>query len=232
MNIKVLDSFWLKLIAILTMVIDHVGAVFFPQVEWIRCIGRISFPIFCFLLVEGYFHTRNVKKYLLRLGIFAFLSEIPFDLLFIGREDMWNAQNIFFTLFIGLAAVYCMDLSNKRWSLNYNLVAVMNIVILLAACGLAWMLKTDYSLVGVLYILVFYLYRGRNGMIFVVLGVITFAAYNGFVNQIYAILAVPIIACYNGKKGRSMKYFFYVFYPAHLLILAAIYYGIYGVMPS
>ena len=131
---KKLSTFTLKLIAIITMVIDHTGAIFFPDQMWLRAIGRIAFPIFVFLLVEGLFNTSNIKKYLTRLGIFALISEIPFDMAFYkarfgvdfltdlkgATQDMQildlfirrliKHQNIFFTLFLGLLAIYLMKL--------------------------------------------------------------------------------------------------------------------------
>ena len=96
------NSFWLKMIAITTMLIDHVGAVLLPQYPILRIIGRIAFPIFCFLLVEGFMHTHDVIRYMTRIGLFALISEIPFDLLFYGRILDGTHQNVFFTLFIGL----------------------------------------------------------------------------------------------------------------------------------
>ena len=97
-----LDSFQLKCIAILTMFIDHMGAVFFPGELMFRYIGRIAFPIFAFLLVEGYFHTRDVRRYMLRLGLFAVISEIPYYLAFRETILEFEHQNMFYTLFIGV----------------------------------------------------------------------------------------------------------------------------------
>lgn len=92
-----MSAFTLKLIALVTMIIDHVGAIFFPQFIWLRYIGRLSMPIYAFLLVQGYMHTRNFNRYALRMGIFALLSEVPYDLLFQGTWLEFQRQNILFT---------------------------------------------------------------------------------------------------------------------------------------
>lgn len=230
MNYKILDSFTLKWIAIITMVIDHVGAVFFPEQIWLRCIGRVAFPIFCFLLVEGYFHTRNVKKYITRLAMFAIISEIPFDILFFNHNIL-KGQNVFLTLAIGLYAIAVIDGFHKKPSGDRSADAMKEIAVIAIACVVAALLKTDYSVLGILYIALFYYYRGHTGLIFILMMVLTSFTY-GVVIQLFAGLALPIIACYNGQKGRGMKYFFYVFYPGHLLILAGVYFAMYGMLPK
>ena len=96
-NIKGINTFTLKLIAILSMTIDHIGYLLFPKVTLLRIVGRIAFPIFAYLIAEGFVHTGDVKKYLLRLGIFAILSEIPYDLVISGNVLDLEQQNIFFT---------------------------------------------------------------------------------------------------------------------------------------
>ena len=96
-----MSAFTLKMIALVTMVIDHVGAVFFPDLIWLRYIGRLSMPIYAFLLAEGYRKTRNFLHYALRLALFAVLSEVPYDLLFQGRVLEFSRQNILFTLLTG-----------------------------------------------------------------------------------------------------------------------------------
>ena len=97
-----INSFQLKWIAVITMIIDHTGAVLFPDDMVFRYIGRIAFPIFCFLLVEGFFHTRDVRKYMLRLGLFALISEIPYDLAFRDTVLEFEHQNVFFALLLGV----------------------------------------------------------------------------------------------------------------------------------
>jgi hypothetical protein len=219
-----MNSFRLKWIAIITMLIDHVAAVLLPQSSpaWMvmRIIGRLAFPIFVFLLVEGFHHTKDVNKYLIRLGIFALLSEVPFDLAFYGTVIEFTHQNIFFTLFLGLACIYLMSLVEKRYGKNVFMTNVLNGVITLIFCVIAFFLRTDYSYAGILLIAAFYLFRGNKILqTFTLFFVSAFII--GYIN-VFATLAIIPIGFYNGEKGKSMKYFFYIFYPAHLLILAGI----------
>ena len=97
-----LNTFTLKIIAIVSMLVDHIGLVFFPEVMMFRIIGRISFPIFAYVLAEGIYYTKDITKYMLRLGIFALLSEIPYDLAVMGSVLEFSHQNVFFTLFFGV----------------------------------------------------------------------------------------------------------------------------------
>ena len=166
----------LKIIALLLMFIDHAALIFFAGTIWYlpgRILGRISFPIFCFLIVEGYCHTRSVRRYAGRLFLFALISEIPFDYAFFGRIVYMGYQNVFFTLFLGLLALACYDVAagwgirgDEKWmelSLNrkviYSAAAKGMIILILLA---AWFFHTDYNAFGVVLILV--LYIGRNRM--------------------------------------------------------------------
>ena len=203
-----LNSFQLKWIAIITMVIDHVGAVLFPQYRLLRCIGRLSFPIFCFLLTEGFFHTKNVERYMVRLGLFAIISEIPYDLAFRRNFLDFERQNVFFTLFIGLALMYAMQKSCETW---------IKVIEVLLAMWIANALHTDYNLKGILLISIFYFTKDHYWIRF--LGNIVWNFMWGISIQNYGGMASIPIALYNGEKGPSMKYFFYVFYPAHLMVL-------------
>lgn len=230
----------LKWIAILTMLVDHTGAVFLeygllPKVAksvlaghsmdylvedyhfWVsvnfilRSVGRLAFPIFCFLLVEGFLYTKDVKKYALRLGVFALISEIPFDLAFNKSVLELSYQNVFFTLLIGLLVLWGTDSIKKK--LPDHLVLLQYLVPVFGIL-LAEFLQTDYSGFGVL--LIFLLYEFRNNrQLQCILG----AAYTLF-NSLTACISFLFIWMYNGKRGKQLpKYFFYAFYPAHLLLL-------------
>ena len=145
-----LNSFQLKWIAITTMLIDHVGAVLFPYEMMFRIIGRIAFPIFCFLIVEGFFHTRDARRYMMRLGLFALLSEVPYDLAFRGQLLDMSRQNVFFTLFLGVLLMYLLEKSPNIF------IKAAEIVLILYA---AEVLRTDYSDRGVLLIFIYYVLK-------------------------------------------------------------------------
>lgn len=232
-----LNGFSLKVIAMVTMVIDHVGMVFFPEIPLMRLIGRLSFPLFCFLLVEGFYHTSNVTKYMGRLAIFALISEFPFDLVAHADGNYFAGQNIFFTLLLGLMAIYCMEEFEKRYPMSYFSKTMLNVLVAIFFSSIALLFKTDYNALGIFYIVIFYLFRGRHLFIFLCIEIITIYFYGGFyvqghmINQNFAGFAVLFTALYNGKRGPSMKYVFYAFYPVHLLLLAGIYYMMHGQLP-
>lgn len=229
-----MNSGSLKLLAMFTMLIDHFGAAFLIFYMSIgdnrlkyhdlynisRGIGRISFPIFIFLLVEGLYHTRNIWKYLLRLFLFCIVSEIPFDLAFRRQLFDWQYQNVFFTLLIGLAAIALMRYKNKllhNTSLaNRCLNFLTNILIAAAAMLLADFLKTDYGWAGVLAIFAAYWLRSSDLQMWFVCLVLFFFS-NSL--EIYALFCIPFISRYDGKKGHLPKWMPYLFYPLHLLLL-------------
>ena len=210
-NIQCLDSFQLKCIAIVSMALDHTGAVLYPSQIWLRCLGRIAFPIFCFLIVEGFFHTHDVRRYMGRLGVFALISEIPYDLAFRGVPLEYAHQNVFFTLLIGIGMVVLLE-RNREWPVKA--------VILLLAMWLAVLIRSDYNFRGVLLIFVFYIFHESRWLAVTAGGFWNFL-YQGVIQK-YGVLSVLPLALYNGERGRKMKYFFYIFYPAHLLLLYGI----------
>ena len=230
----------LKWIAIFTMLLDHLGACVIevyilngrgtspykgfwrlPNAtidtillldQILRGVGRIAFPIFCFLLVEGFCHTRDVKKYALRLGIFCLISEVPFDLAFLGTPVYLLYQNVFFTLLLGLLGIWALEYfaGEKRF---------LGTLIALALAALAGLLHTDYGTFGVAFIEVLYLLRERKALR-TAAGILCLMLYGG--SEVIGALAFIPISLYNGTRGRQPRYFFYVFYPAHLLLLVAV----------
>lgn len=205
----------IKMIALTSMIIDHYGAIFQSGTDIYRIIGRLAFPIYCFLLVEGYFHTKDVKKYAKRLFLFALISEVPFDLAFYNKIGFVH-QNIFFTLFIGLAAIYFIDNKEGKYNLNKNLI--------MAAAGISSMiLSVDYSIIGIIYILAFYFTRNypKSKRISTVALVMLLVNLSSSVLQQFSLLALPIIYFYNGElgpKNKVLQILFYVTYPFHLTL--------------
>lgn len=219
-----MSVFVLKVLAIVAMLLDHIAAVFLSYGTMpymlMRGFGRIAFPIFCFLIVEGYFHTRDVKKYMFRLAGFAIISEIPFDLCFYHKFFYWEHQNVFFTLLVGLVAICTIDKIRKQFSASYVQGLVLQFAVIILAMIVAWFLRTDYQMLGILIIMAFYVNRGNMVQIALSLFVITLCLGNSI--QFYSLFALFPLCLYNGEKGPSMRYVFYVFYPAHLLILYAV----------
>lgn len=219
----------LKWIAVVTMIIDHFAVAVYGQLEnniyevyrLQRYIGRIAFPIYCFLLVEGFFYTRSQIKYILRCLIFAFLSEIPFDMAIFGSVFYMKGQNVYFTLTLGLCALWYLDKVRKArlWPfLSYIIQGVIIAVFLLAG----QYMEVDYHWKGVFFIIMFYYCRGLQDWVRNFVGVIAFAY------EVTAPLAFIPIQLYNGKRGRQNKYLFYAIYPIHLLIFGIIRFCITG----
>lgn len=231
---KVLNGTMLKIIALVTMMIDHIGAgiiepgiiMLAEKTSWdhvlslpnyafwfrvdtvLRLIGRVSFPIFCFLLVEGFLHTRSVKKYALRLLAFAFISEIPYDLAFRSAWFDFSNQNVFFTLFLGLAAL----IGIKKFEESFWKQAV----VIVACCGSAMLLSTDYGAFGVFFVVLLYLLRYNPRMQ-------TILGSAALLWEPTAALSFIPIRMYNGTRGTwNLKYIFYAAYPVHILLFAGI----------
>lgn len=222
-----ISSGLLKIIAIITMLIDHVGAAvlwrylnftgdwsLYPLYYAMRQIGRIAFPIYCFTLIEGLERTHHRGKYLGRMFAFALISEIPFDLAFKSQVIEFTYQNVFFTLTIALAAMIGLEwVREKMQSLTGQ--CVLNLLIIVASMALAYIMQTDYDCLGVCCILIMYFLR-KNRRAELIAGYVAFLLLLGEWSAFPAFIA---LAFYRGRKGFSAKFFFYGFYPVHLLIL-------------
>ena len=214
------NSYHLKYIALITMIIDHSALVFRDMLSsgaylFLRCIGRTAFPIFCFLLVEGFFHTGSRQRYLSRLVLFSILSEIPFDFVLYGSGENglpyfmdFGHQNVFFTLALGFAAMMFLEQykSNKSFYLAGILVPVF----------LADILGFDYGALGIITILLFYFHHKypRFPLCFCLIPLMCTS-----IVQALCICSMIFLYLYNGEKGHGQKYLFYVAYPVHLLLL-------------
>lgn len=218
-----MSSFVLKIIAMITMFIDHIGYAIFGKFSFFNYIGRIAFPIFAFQISEGYIHTKNLKKYFLRLFVFALISQIPF-MLFESLISNDLTLNIFFTLFLGLACIYIYD------KCKYKSIALILCVLLGV---LAEFSHCDYGFYGVAIILLFYVFKNNISLASIAFILATAIKYtisilkNGLFDVYFSLFIctlIPIIFInlYNGKKGKDTKYLLYLFYPIHLLLIYGI----------
>lgn len=234
-------GFHLKYFALFTMTLDHIGAVLLTPdstgYTLFRAIGRMAFPIFCFLLVEGFFHTRSHMNYLKRLFVFALISELPFDMAFyqfpVNREpsSLFCHQNIFFTLALGFFAMYMAE----RFLRTAPFFAFLSVI---GSIFLAQILRFDYGGLGIIIILLFYGYRRfyshLSRLSAYTLALIPFLLLGDW-KQFFVLFTLPLFLLYHGQRGNMApggrrvpggKYFFYWYYPCHLLFLGIIYFTI------
>lgn len=243
---------FLKHIAYISMFIDHFFAVVFSAYIGIRlaqgfntesldviydtgrAIGRVAFILFAFMAAEGFSHTHSRTKYLLRLGIFALVSEIPFDLAIEGTFFTMDNQNVYFTLFLGVLALCIIDKLHGHLIIQFLGVTL--------CCIAAALLKTDYMFMGVMLIVVFYIFRKSFtcqflvGSVTIYVGIVLLyvVRYWGWglplalflesgMSEMYGLFAFIPIYFYNGQKGKQLpKACYYLFYPLHLLMLYGI----------
>lgn len=236
-----LNALHLHLLAMLFMLLDHLWATLIPGQLWMTCVGRIAFPIFAFMIVEGYSHTHDVKKYLMRMLVFALVSEIPANLMFGGGLLYPYHQNVLWTFFIALLCMMGIDRLQKRWGKTWwTVLAAAGIGLLGFVVGSVTMV--DYYGAGVVTVLVFYLFRGRKwyhfagqfvclywiNVVFLRGQDLLFSLFGheiAFPTQGFALLALIPIWLYRGKQGphnKAIQYACYAFYPVHMLILALI----------
>ena len=217
----------LRRIAACTMLVDHIGATLFPGVLWLRCVGRLAFPIFAFFLGEGFRFTHSRRQYLLRLVLFALLSELPFNQMVYGRWIAPSGQNVLWTLALGLCAIACVQRAPSEPGLNslfwYSAAA--------GCCLLGQLLRTDYGAFGVLLCLLFYCTRGLPGRFWICGGIFLlmcdafqFVFLPGIPIPVEALAlpAFPLLATYHGRRSHRqlpIRYAFYWFYPLHMLLL-------------
>ena len=235
-----ITSFGLHIIAMVCMLCDHLWGTIVPGNDWLTCIGRISFPIFAFMIVEGYFHTKNLKKYVQRLLVFAILSEIPFNLAMGSRIFYPIHQNVLWSFLISIGLIHWNENAKASEKIWKRLIVAVITVVLGYLAGLLTMV--DFYHAGILTVLVFYFTKnlgwlkyflqavllwyinmellGGYGYEVEILGKIHFITRQGF-----ALLALIPIWLYEGKQGpynKVIKNIYYWFYPVHLLILGVL----------
>lgn len=209
-NVEI-TSCQLKWIGLITMVIDHVGVVFFPHIWILNIIGRISFPIFAFTTATGFMYTKNISRYGLRLLLFAFISEPFYDFALFGTPIYTGRQNVLFTLVLGVAMLYL-------W-LCYEQIVFRFLAIVLVLL-VSEFLAVDYNSMGLLMILFFYCFHNEYVKRDISIAAVNVLFIGGI--QSFAVFSLIPIHLYQGKKGREMKYLFYLFYPAHFAVLAGL----------
>ena len=226
-----MTTFQIKLIAVVTMLIDHIGVFFFPQAIFLRVIGRLSLPLFTWMIANGAYHTHNINKYLIRLFIFALISQIPFALANQYNPsiaDPYRYLNVLFTLFLGLLAIKIIKENNDKliW------------LAITAICAFAAnILNTDYGAFGVLSIVLFYLFFNSKTYMIISQAVLFFG--NQIVNylkfqhavidplmpkiflyiELFGLISLVFISLYNGKEGWKTKYLLYIIYPLQFLVI-------------
>ncbi|MBP5158724.1 MAG: hypothetical protein ILP10_00310 [Lachnospiraceae bacterium] len=240
----------LKIIAAVTMLIDHLTACCMipegPLYNVGRVIGRIAFPIFAFAIVEGYVHTRNLRNYFLRLAALAVVSEVLFDLLRSGQISvilglpfglksgfygftpvntsfLFAGQNTVFTMILGLAAVALIDKARRSFMDRPGIYNMVGVVIIVGLGLLAEVANCDYSGLGVLLILVFYFFRNNKVMITISFAVwiVVFCSFGSYREIASAVALIPIFL-YDATKGSRGGKVFYFYYPAHLLLVVLV----------
>ena len=245
----------LKMIAMVTMLIDHFAATVLMQKiirspecfdaagqlrmnalvfsYWImRGIGRIAFPIFIFLLLEGFLHTRNRFRYIGRLLLFAAVSEIPFDFAFnLAKYDIgkgcfieFTYQNVFFTLAIGLIVITVME-GIRALHADIILKVILSLGVVALGAALAYFMHTDYDAFGVLAIVSAYLLRNTRKELRIAIPCVILSFTS--LLELVALIDILPVSFYNGERGWKLKWVFYLFYPVHLFILAGICYLIF-----
>jgi len=241
-----MSAFWLKIIALVAMIIDHMGAAF-PETFGFgfRVIGRVAFPIFVFLIAEGFYHVlkaddkTRVWKFLARLFVFAIISEPFYDVVInhaaISEINFFNDTNIFYTLFLGGAAIVAYE-KIRKWQEKSHIWIFIPVAFVLLL--LAEFLSVDYGAYGVVFIFVMYVLRHWDKKFllmallclwqheFMIRALFTYGtdAYPSIVWALIPATLVPVVlvAFYNGKRGLDLKRFFYTAYPLHLAIIAAV----------
>ena len=237
-----ITSFGLHVLAMAFMLLDHLWATILTGQHWMTNVGRLAFPIFAFLIAEGYFHTRNIKKYIGRLLAFALITEIPFNLMTGGGWLYPYHQNVLWTFLI---AIICMIGIDKTKRSNRNIAVKIILIILIVFLG--WIIGTitfvDYYGFGVLTVLTFYAFHQKKWWNYLAQALILYYINVEFLGGYYfevnifgvtleviqqglALLALPIIWLYNGELGYHKKwwqYFCYAFYPLHMLVLYLIF---------
>lgn len=236
------SSFGLKRIAVASMVIDHIGSFLLRALmapyrvegmlvvnqdspaalrqlmlgrEICDILGAIAFPIFCFLVAEGFLHTRDRLRYGRQMLWFALLSEIPYNLAHYQTGFSLRLQNVMFTLACAILTLLLISKAEERWAEQKAMRWGMTVAAVAAGMVMAFLIRGEYVFLGPLAAALVYLLRNRGKLRIAGLAPL-------LIVSPWTVLAVPFLLCYNGQRGKGSKWFFYLFYPAHFLVFAAL----------
>jgi len=234
-----ITSFTLHIMAMLFMLCDHLWGTVVPGNDWMTCVGRLAFPIFAFMIVEGYFHTKSIKKYVLRLLLFAVISEIPFNLAMGSRFFYPIHQNVLWSFLISIGLIGWNEKVKNKQVWKRITVGILSVCVGYVAGLITFV---DFYHAGVLTVLVFYFFKNKKWWCYlgqiICLWYINFEMLGGFSYEVtlfgetrfierqgFAILALIPIWLYKGRQGyysKTLRYVYYAFYPLHLFVLGGI----------
>ena len=219
----------LKIIAMISMLMDHLGRQLLPEWTWMVLVGRLAFPIFAYMIAEGCLYTRNKVKYILMIAGLATVCQGAY---FFATGSMY--QNVLVTFTLSVGVIFAMERFLNKPDLASGAILAAVLIGVMVLCILLPR-KTheefyiDYGLIGVLLPVTVRFARGKWGKLICAAVMLALLAMTTFTSQWYALLAIPLLALYNGQRGKwKLKYLFYIFYPAHLLVIHLLQILIYG----
>ena len=229
MKLKILSSNALKILASIFMLLDHIGLLLFPHIGWLRIIGRLAYPIYAFMISQGCIYTKNKLRYFLQVAGLAVLCQIPY-FLYNGSTYM----SILVTFSLSILIIYALDYFKKQIFAKNTSKSILGAVLVITAVLVTYIFNrifiVDYGFIGSMVPVLASLFtkpdeKPKNNNLSIAmltLGLIILSVNIGWI-QHYSLLAVPLLLAYNGKRGRlNLKYYFYIFYPLHLLVLQGI----------
>lgn len=221
---KGLSNNQLKIIAVISMTVDHIGHVLFPQVLWLRMVGRLAFPVFAFMIAQGCRHTRSMGRYLGSMAATALVCQL---VMFIFAGSLYQTVLVTFTMSIGL--IWLLQKAQKEDSVLWVILGVLGYALAYGICDILprYLQGTDYAvdygLIGVLIPVAVYLAATKTRQLLILALGLSALALDAWEGQWLALLAVPLLAFYNGQRGKyKLKWFFYGYFPLHLAVLYSI----------
>jgi len=212
----------LKIIAMICMLCDHVGLALFPELRWMRIVGRLAYPIFAYMIAEGYAHTKNRLRYFLQISGLAAVCQLVY---YVALGSLY--QSILVTFSLSILCMFAIDNFQRHKGFFSGALAMVVFGVVTYACRVlprklvGTDFGIDYGFLGVMLPVVVFLVPDKIGKLCAA-GVILVAMCSSYLNDIqwYALLALPLLLLYNEKRGKAkLKYLFYIFYPTHLVAI-------------